>query len=51
MEESKEDNLESDKSETDERDQRENQELFIRIYIKKRHDDDLVDTDIDQRDK
>ena len=44
----KENNLEWDKSETDERDKRENQELFKRIDSKKKGDDnDLVDTDID----
>ena len=43
IKERKEDNLESDKSETDVRAQRENQELD-----KKGNDDDLVDTDIYQ---
>ena len=48
MEETKEVNLDSDKSETDERYQRENTELLKRIYSQKIwDDDDPVDTDID----
>ena len=42
-------NLESDKLETDERDQRENEEIFKRMETpKKVNDDDLVDTETDQ---
>ena len=48
IEENKEDNLESDKSGSDERYQRENQELFKNMDSQKKgDDDDLVDTDID----
>ena len=48
IEESKEDDLESEKSETDEIDQRENPELLKRIDSEKIGDDnDPVDTDTD----
>ena len=48
----KKDNLESDHSETDERDQIENEELVIKKETQKEGDgDDLVNTDTDQSKK